>query len=598
MLEDNQSVLEELSKLYESPFPSSRTGILYNAFSYPTKISPEAIAIFIASHTNVGDSILDTFAGSGTTGLATMLCDCPTPNMMSMADEMGVKPTWGARHAHLYEIGTLGAFVSEVLCNPPNPGKFLECANTLIDTAQSEFGDLYQAIDPSGNSANIRYIIWSDVLSCPICQFETSFWHAAARRNPLELKDTFICSSCCKTSPIKNCNRVTEVVKDYFAGTITRKKRVPVWLYGSSGTQKWDRAISAEDVKLIEKVNSLTLPRSAPNADIVWGDLHRSGYHTGITKLNHFYTSRNFYVMSKLWDLTESFDDEIKHALKLLVLSYNSSHSTLMTRVVLKKNQKDFVLTGAQSGVLYISGLPVEKNIISGVARKVKTFTSAFKLVYSSRSKVKVYNASSEKIDLDDQSINYVFTDPPFGAYIPYAELNQINEHWLKNPTKRESEIIVSRAQGKDISNYSLMMKNVFSEIHRVLMKDGLATVVFHSAHTDIWKALIDAYSGANLTVVHTSILDKFQSSFKQVVSKISVKGDPLILLKKDLSEKLVSPKLNQFEICNIDELRKNAPDADNQRLYSMYITKCIDNGQSIKLSAQEFFRAIEEMTA
>lgn len=32
-----------------------------------------------------------------------------------------------------------------------------------------------------------------------------------------------------------------------------------------------------------------------------------------------------------------------------------------MTRVVAKRNAKDFVLTGAQSGVLYISKLPVEK---------------------------------------------------------------------------------------------------------------------------------------------------------------------------------------------------------------------------------------------
>ena len=45
--------------LYSSPFPSTRTGALFNAFSYPTKISPEAEAIFIACHSNIGDTIFD-----------------------------------------------------------------------------------------------------------------------------------------------------------------------------------------------------------------------------------------------------------------------------------------------------------------------------------------------------------------------------------------------------------------------------------------------------------------------------------------------------------------------------------------------------------
>jgi DNA modification methylase len=59
-----------MDAMYENAFPATRTGPLYNAFSYPTKISPEAIALFIATHTDPGDTVLDVFAGSGTTGMA------------------------------------------------------------------------------------------------------------------------------------------------------------------------------------------------------------------------------------------------------------------------------------------------------------------------------------------------------------------------------------------------------------------------------------------------------------------------------------------------------------------------------------------------
>ena len=72
--------------------------------------------------------------------------------------------------------------------------------------------------------------------------------------------------------------------------------------------------------------------------------------------------------------MTSEYSAPIQDALKLLLLSYNATHCTLMTRVVAKKNAKDFVLTGAQSGVLYISKLPVEKNIILGYSFFVYNF--------------------------------------------------------------------------------------------------------------------------------------------------------------------------------------------------------------------------------
>src|SRR5690606_41092506 len=68
-------------------------------------------------------------------------------------------------------------------------------------------------------------------------------------------------------------------------------------------------------------------------------------------------------------------------------------------------------LTGAQSGVLYISGLPVEKNVIEGIARKAKSFRNAFALVHGSNSHVHVFNRTSVRMGLPDASVDYVFTE-------------------------------------------------------------------------------------------------------------------------------------------------------------------------------------------
>ena len=136
------------------------------------------------------------------------------------------------------------------------------------------------------------------------------------------------------------------------------------------------------------------------------------------------------------------------------MLSYNAAHSTLMTRVVLKKNSTDFVVTGAQSGVMYVSGLPVEKNVFVGVRRKIATFAAAFELLHGLSGEATIVTGSSADLHLPDESVDYVFTDPPFGGYIPYSEINQVNELWLGQTTQTEDEAIISPAQGKGVGEY------------------------------------------------------------------------------------------------------------------------------------------------
>jgi len=588
--------VKNIAKLYRDPLPSTRTGPLYNAFSYPTKISPEVIAVFIAAHTTPGATVLDAFAGSGTTGLATLLCDRPTNEMRRMADVLGIKPEWGPRTAHLFEIGTLGSFVSETLCRPPEPEAFAAAVNELFRRAEEIVSWLYEARDPSGSPGKLRHIIWSEVLICPHCGNDVSLWDASVKTKPLSMSDTFHCESCRNQVAVGACERALESSLDAFGRKQLTKKRVIARVHGSSGSVKWQRQPTPEDYEVIARIAKMRPPMSAPNADLVWGELRRTGYHVGIDKLHHFYTKRNFIAIATLMNLAADFPADVRDALRLLVLSYNSSHSTLMTRVVLKKGQSDFVLTGSQSGVLYISGLPVEKNILEGVRRKSKAFIDSFHMLHGSRSTVVVHNATSERMPLKSNSVDYVFTDPPFGAYIPYAELNQINEHWLGKTTDRAREVIVSPSQSKGVSEYGAMMESVFKDISRVLKPEGLATVVFHSAHSEVWRALAQAYATAGFTVEATSVLDKIQASFKQVVSTVSVKGDPLLLLSKRRPNRAVGNTSSKIAAEVIRDAG-NGSLSDPQLLYSQYVGKCLQLGRDVEMDAKAFYALVRAET-
>lgn len=592
--------IEEIKHLYDSPLPSNRSGALYNAFSYPTKISPEAISIFIACHTNVGDTVLDTFAGSGTTGLATKLCDNPTSYMIETATKMKLHPKWGKRKAILYELSTLGAFVSEVMNNPPSSKEFAECAKNLLDEAEKELGHLYSVYDRENNIGKIRHVIWSDVLICPNCKKESTFWQTAVQHNPLGILSDFECPHCKHKELFNKVPRATENITDEILEIKhIAKKRVPVRIYGKTGKKTWHKDVTNNDVRFLEEqLDKLTL-LDFPKFELNWGDLYRKGYHQGITHLHHLYTKRNAVVFSSLWKRVSSYPEKYQNSLKLLLLSYNSSHSTLMTRVVVKSNNNDFVITGAQSGVLYISNLPVEKNIIEGVRRKIKTLQEAFALVENSQSEVKVRNMSSTTLLESEQSINYVFTDPPFGDYIPYSEINQINEAWLGLITNQANEAIINESQNKGLSEYKHLMFTVFSEINRVLKNDGAMSLVFHSAKAEIWKALIESYQDANLKVHTSSILNKVQGSFKQVTSSVKVQGDPLLLLTKTGAHKKTNKKKDVSSLIKIiiakayDE-HTDIEERKPERLFSRYINACIELGYSVEYGANEFYGIVK----
>jgi len=255
-----------------------------------------------------------------------------------------------------------------------------------------------------------------------------------------------------------------------------------------------------------------------------------------------------------------------------------------------KQGQADFVLTSAQSGVLYVSGLPVEKNILEGVRRKSKSFIDSFRLLHGSKSRVTVHNVSSEAMPLKAHSVDYVFTDPPFGDYIPYAELNQINELWLGRSTDRAREVIVSPSQSKGVSEYATMMGSVFKEMARVLKPEGVATVVFHSAHSKIWRALAQAISEAGFAVEAASVLDKIQASFKQVVSTVSVKGDPLLLLSTRSSEPSSRLKSSEKIAAEVIGAARSGARLDPQLLYSQFVGKCLELGQDVDMDAKTFY--------
>lgn len=584
-----------ISPLYDRALPARRTGALFTAFPYPTKISPEAIALFIASHTRPGDTVFDGFAGSGSTGVAAMLCEKPSPELRAQARRLGLNVEWGARNAVLYELGALGAFIGRVLTNPPDPKVFSQAANEILEEAEKNDGWMYAARDAEGKQGVIRHVIWADELRCPRCGTEATVWETSVSLDPPRIGRQFRCPYCKYGTTVDEVERITQKVwDDVLQEERELRRRRIVWVYGSTGKRYWSRPATPEDLALVERIQAEPVPASAPRMAIQWGDLHRSGYHQGITHVHHFYTRRNLIVFAHLWEMTDRYHGKLRDALRFWLLSYNASHATLMTRIVAKGGQKDFVVTSSQPGVLYISGLPVEKNLHLGLRRKLSTIVAAFKAIHGLKGRVEVRQQSSCTVHLPDGSIDYIFTDPPFGGNIPYAEVNFINEAWLGKFTDRSEEVIVSASQNKTVAEYRNLLSAAFCEAYRILKSDGKATVVFHSSKADIWNALLHALNAAGFGIERTGVLDRVQATFKDVATTGSVRGDSVLLLnKKKRGNPTTRVRQNVWRIA--EQLCISAREGDGprkqtaERLYSRLVAYYLSHNERVPIDEDEF---------
>lgn len=591
--------------LYGAPLPAGRQGALFNAHAYSTKIAPEAVALMIASHTKPGALVFDGFGGSCTTALAVLLCSRPTAEMIATAKRLRLPVTWGPRNAVVYELSGLGSFLGETLCARPDPKSFRKSAESILNECADTHGWMYLATDEDNQQGELRYAIWTECIRCRRCRAETTLWQSCVRVDPAAISGQFRCSRCGHTEQLNGQLRATvKQYDDVLDQDITTRKRVLARIYGTTGSRKWSREPVASDRALVARIQKTDIPAAFPVLPMMgkggenWGDLYRAGYHEGITHVHQFYTRRNLIALSAVNSLIAQAPRAQRAILALWLSSYNVSHSTLMTRVVAKRGQRDLVTTSNQPGVLYISGLPVEKNVFVGLRRKIGTIAEALECLRGTEGSVRVVQGSSTTTRLPDASIDYVFTDPPFGGNIPYSEANFLSEAWLDRITDPASEAIISPAQRKGLPEYEALLAAAFRELARITKPTAKATVVFHSTQAAVWNALLSAFTASGFSVENSTVLDKTQGSFKQVTAPNSVKGDALILLSKAATAKRRPRSDVQTVIRSLVAQALRAPDPQEQctqRLYSRFVARYIDEHSEPPLGAAAFYRELEQ---
>jgi hypothetical protein len=187
-----------------------------------------------------------------------------------------------------------------------------------------------------------------------------------------------------------------------------------------------------------------------------------------------------------------------------------------------------------------------EANVFVTYERKARTIRDHLETTARSyRARAIVHTGSATDLRfLPDESIDLIFTDPPFGANINYSEMNILWESWLDTFTDNHFEAIVNRFQGKDLPRYRQIMTDSLKECYRVLRPRHWMVLVFMNSAEEVWQALRQSILEAGFTIERVDTFDKQHATFKQLVSDNTAGFDLMLHCHKtSASRKLSTPK-------------------------------------------------------
>lgn len=141
----------------------------------------------------------------------------------------------------------------------------------------------------------------------------------------------------------------------------------------------------------------------------------------------------------------------------------------------------------------------------------------------SSAVSCEVKRGSAITLPFHDRSITAVITDPPYDAMIDYSDASDLFYVWIKRALvdswpelgmtahefgvqEKQEEIIVKKGgtsnnDHRDRQHYDTLITKAFAEAQRVVVEDGVVTIVFGHGEPEVWQRLLTAIRDAGLVL-------------------------------------------------------------------------------------------------
>ncbi len=168
--------------------------------------------------------------------------------------------------------------------------------------------------------------------------------------------------------------------------------------------------------------------------------------------------------------------------------------------------------------------------------KQIKSATNAIYSLETNRGLVaKVIRGNA--LELTDvirpNSIDYIYTDPPYGAHIAYLDLATMWSSWMDwkiSDQDRKSEVIEGGDVGNSLDRYLALLNNSIEQSYKVLKPGRWLSIVFQHKDSAIWSALVNGFKDIGFQYRNTVVQRTFNTSIHKKKNPLNVLAEQLIL--------------------------------------------------------------------
>jgi DNA modification methylase len=346
------------------------------------------------------------------------------------------------------------------------------------------------------------------------------------------------------------------------------------------------REVTEDDKSFLSEIDESEVPYWYPTDDLIFvGQETRRLLKAGLSNFHQLFTKRALIALSILYHAIEQIKNtETKDLMKLVFSSFLAQVSKMVPQ------REGATLSGNVGWTVHSYWVPPasrEFNVwlsFENRFRKVKkgkmeaskeipkvqeaTTTEEF-FKHDKNLLVRTRSAIGLSEEIPSDTVDFVFTDPPYGGSIQYLELTAMWSSWLKGEVADErfswrfdEEITINKHQDKDFDYYHKMLHAAFREVYRILKPNRWLVITFHNTDIRIYNSIIKAIVTAGFDLEKIVYQPPAQTSVKALSQPYgSAVGDYYIRFRKPRQEERLSTESEvdreTYERIIVDSVKK-----------------------------------------
>ncbi|MEZ5034710.1 MAG: DNA methyltransferase [Chitinophagaceae bacterium] len=302
-----------------------------------------------------------------------------------------------------------------------------------------------------------------------------------------------------------------------------------------------------EFIEAFQRIKTL-YANGVPNTkDEIKKALKKYPYPTGLSLpkgsdvqvVEDLFTDKQIAQLSFLKFLIEQEKDE---NIKLSLLLSFSSTITKINRTYHNSEQRNENAGDCAAFRYYryrIAPEEVDLNVWNSFETKFRKVLNAkqeiqYKITNATISNAQIIKGTATNLKfIPKESVDYIYTDPPYGKKIPYLDLSVMWNAWLDLEVTEEDfqqEAIEGGEHDKSKNEYNELIAKSIKEMYRVLKFDRWMSFVFAHKDPEFWHLIIETAEACGFEYIGAVPQKNGQSSFKKRQHPFTVLSGQLII--------------------------------------------------------------------